>query len=73
MSILNKALVLGSALWSLVEGSYIVSDLYKRDVAIKLCAVGDVSGMEKIKKERNVSCSGTCKGSNKLRFLSLKY
>jgi hypothetical protein len=36
MSILNNACVLGSAKWSLVEGSYIVSGLFVRDVAIIL-------------------------------------
>ena len=36
MSMLNKVWVLGSAKWSVVEGSYIVSGLYIRDVAITL-------------------------------------
>jgi len=37
------------------------------------CALGDDSGMEKIKEEQNVSCGGTYEGNNKPRFVSLKY
>ena len=46
-----------------------MSGLYIRDSGDHVeCALGDYSGMQKIKKEQNVSCDGTYKGSNKVRF-----
>jgi hypothetical protein len=61
MIILNKPWVLGSVKWNLVDDSYVVSDLFLRDVATRL-SVLSVMILEWKKLKRN-----------KVRFISLKY